>query len=104
MLRYLIELFESQPHIYGPDSYLAVMIDWISCGLYDGFRLSEWAQHNANWALHNPLLNFKNEAYAFCLDDIEFFSDDHIRIPTADILRIDSKSPRVVLILHLNLH
>lgn len=95
MLRYLIELVESQPHIYGPDSYLAVMVDWASCGLFDGFRLSEWAQHNGNAALNNPQLNFKKEPYAFCIEDIEFFSPDHIRIPTEQVITLDSKSPRV---------
>jgi hypothetical protein len=95
MLRYLIELLESQPHIYGPDSSLAVMVDWASCGLYDGFRLSEWAQINGHQALHNPQKNFKGEASAFCIDDLEFYSDDHIRIPIDQIISLDSDSPLV---------
>jgi hypothetical protein len=43
MLRYLIELRDSLPHIHGQDSCLAAMVeDWATDGLYDGFRLSEW--------------------------------------------------------------
>jgi hypothetical protein len=95
MLRYLIELVSSQPHIHGPDSCLAAMVDWASCGLFNGFRLSEWAQPNEHWALHNPRLNFKKHSYAFCIDDIEFFSTDHIRIPIEQAIILDSKSPLV---------
>jgi hypothetical protein len=51
MLRYMIELRDSQCHIHSHDSLLAAMVDWASAGLYDGFRLSEWAQPNANHAL-----------------------------------------------------
>jgi len=95
MLNYLIELLESQRHIHGQDSLLAAMVDWSSAGLYDGGRLSEWAQPNGYHALHNPQLNFKGEPAAFCRDDIEFFSDDKIRIPLEQVLNLDSKSPIV---------
>jgi len=95
MLRYMIELLQSQPHIHGQDSELAAMVDWASAGLYDGFRLSEWAQPNGHQYLNNPQMNFRGEVQAFCVNDIEFLSDDKIRIPTEEILELDSKSPIV---------
>jgi hypothetical protein len=87
-----MELLEMQPHIYGRDSSLAVMVDWASAGIYDGFRLSEWAQPNGHHALHDPQLNFKGDAYAFCIDDLELFLNKTIRIPIDQVLRLDSKS------------
>jgi hypothetical protein len=65
MLWHLIELRTSQPHIYDHDSSIDAMIDWASAGLYDGFRLSKWAQPNGHCALHNPHLNIRGVACAF---------------------------------------
>jgi hypothetical protein len=88
MLRYLTELRDTQPHIHGPDSSLATMVDFASAGLYDGFRLSKWAQPNGHHSLHNPHLNRRGESCAFCLDDIRFLSIDKIRIPLEQILSL----------------
>ena len=95
MLRYLIELRDSQPHIYDHDSLLATMTDWASAGLYDGFRLSEWAQPNGNHALDNPHLNKRGKACAFCLDEFQFLSDDKIRISIDQITHLKPSSPTV---------
>lgn len=95
MLRYLMEMRDSQPHIYGQDSCLSAMIDWATDGLYDGFRLSEWAQPNGHQALHNPQKNFKGGIQAFCIEDIEFFTHGKIRIPIAEIIHLDPKDPLV---------
>jgi hypothetical protein len=95
MLRYLQELYTSQPHIYDSDSSLAAMIDWSSTGLYDGFRLSEWAQPNGHSAINNPHLNKRGEACAFCVDDFRFLSDDKIRIPVDQVFTLDPASPSV---------
>jgi hypothetical protein len=92
MLRYLIEMRDTQPHIYGPDSLMATMIDYASAGLYDGFRLSEWAQPNGHHEISNPHLNHKGEACAFCLGDIRFLSSDKIRVPIAQVLKLDPSS------------
>jgi hypothetical protein len=90
MLRYLIEMRDTpQPHIYGPDSLMATMIDYASAGLYDGFRLSEWAQPNGHHEISNPHLNHKGEACAFCFGDIRFLSSDKIRVPIAQVLKLD---------------
>jgi hypothetical protein len=92
MLRYLVELAASKPHIYGPDSYLNAMIDFASCGLYDGFRLSEWAQPNDHPTLNNPQQNIRDEPMAFCLKDFRFCSDDKVHIPLDQVLALDPKS------------
>jgi hypothetical protein len=95
MLRYMTALRDSQPHIHSKDSLLAAMVDWASAGLYDGFRLSEWAQPNAHSALDNPHLNIKGEPCAFCTSDIRFLSDDKIRVPLAQVLTLDPTNPTV---------
>jgi hypothetical protein len=64
-------------------------------GLYDGFRLSEWAQPNAHAPVNNPQLNSRGDPMAFCLDDVRFLSDDEIRIPHHRILKLDLRSPVV---------
>jgi hypothetical protein len=95
MLNFFKQLYETQPHIYGPDSALAVMIDWSSAGLYDGFRLSEWAQPNGHSEINNPQINKRGDPAAFCIDDIRFLSDDKIRIPLERILLLDPNDPVV---------
>jgi hypothetical protein len=95
MLRYLIELRDSLPHIHGQDSCLAAMVDWTTDGSYDGFRLSEWAQPNGHHALHNPQLNFKGGIQAFCIEDVEFFTYEKVRVPTAEIIHLSPNDPLV---------
>ena len=95
MLRYMIELRDSQPHIHDQDSPLAAMIDWSSAGLYDGFRLSEWAQPNGHFGLDNPHLNKKDATCAFCINDIRFLSDDKISVPIAQIIKLAPSSRSV---------
>lgn len=48
MWQYLYQLLASRPHIYGPDSDLAALVDFAGAGLYNGYRLSEWAQPNGS--------------------------------------------------------
>jgi hypothetical protein len=93
MLQYFIELRTSQPHIHDHDSPLAAMINWASAGLYDGFRLSEWAQPNGHYALHYPHLNIRGAACAFCIDNFHFLSDNKIRIPVDQVIKLDPASP-----------
>jgi hypothetical protein len=71
------------------------MIDWASAGLYEGFRLSKWAQPNGHHALHNPHLNIRGDACAFCNADFRFLSDDKIRIPVNQVIKLDPASPSV---------
>jgi hypothetical protein len=92
MLNYLKEEYVKNPPKYGPDSYLAVLIDYFSAGLYDGFRLSEWAQPNGHSEIRNPQLNIRGDSMAFCLGDIRFASDDKIAVHLQTILQLDPKS------------
>jgi hypothetical protein len=75
------------------------MVDWASAGFYNGFRLSEWAESSGHYLLHNPQLNFKGHVAAFCIDDLEFFSDEKIRMPASTkidkVLQLESTSPLV---------
>jgi hypothetical protein len=54
-----------------PDSFLPSFKDWAICGLYGGFRLSEWAEPEGHAALDRPLLDDFNDPKAFCLGDLE---------------------------------
>jgi hypothetical protein len=92
MLRYLIKLRTSQPHIHDHDSPLAAMIDGASDG---SFRLSKWAQPNGHHALHNPHLNIRGDACAFCIANFRFLSDDKIRIPANQVIKLNPASPSV---------
>ena len=56
----------------GPDSMMSAMGDWFQCGLFAGFRLSEWAQD----AGHHGLTAYKRDCFrnakALTLGDIRF--------------------------------
>jgi hypothetical protein len=95
MLDYLTALLQDNPDLYDQDSFLAVMVDYAGAGLYDGFRLSEWAQPNAHATVNNPQLNFRGDPMAFCLGDVRFLSDDKISIPHLRIIKLDPRSPVV---------
>ncbi len=95
MLDYMTSLLLENPDLYGQDSFLAVMVDYAGAGLYDGFRLSEWAQPNGHADIKNPQLNFRGEPMAFCLQDIRFLSGAKVRIPIDHVLKLDSRSSEV---------
>jgi hypothetical protein len=61
--------------------------------LYDGPRLSEWAQPNDHAELDNPQLNRRGDPMAFCYDDLRFLTDGKVRIPTADVISMDPEDP-----------
>jgi hypothetical protein len=92
----MIQQRESQPHLYGPDSELAALVDWASAGImYDGFRLSEWAQPNGHSALDNLHPNIRGDPCAYCIDDITSLSNDKIEILLEQVLQLPSSSPIV---------
>jgi hypothetical protein len=95
MRHFLVQLLESQPHVYGPNSDLATLCDFCGMGLCDSFRLSEWAQPNSRSELDNPQLNRRGDAMAFCLRDVQFLTPGKVRIPTADVTKMDTKDPAV---------
>jgi hypothetical protein len=77
MLDSIISRCENLPH----DSFLSTFKDWATCGLYAGFRLSEWAEPEGHAAPDRPLLDDFNDPRAFCLGDLEF-QDENKRFVT----------------------
>jgi hypothetical protein len=57
----------STPHSLG-----ASICDWFGCGLFGGFRLTEWAQEVGTSSILLPLLDDQGVPKAFCLPNIEF--------------------------------
>jgi hypothetical protein len=98
MLRYLIALRASLPYIHGPDSALATMIDFLTMGLYDGYRLSKWAQptNGHHQDIHNPHLNFKGKACAFCISDVQFYSTNKMCIPIDQVLKLTTADSTIL--------
>jgi hypothetical protein len=95
MRQYLVQLLESHPHIHGPDSALAAICDFCGMGIYDGFRLSEWAQPTAHSELNKPQLNRRGDPMAFCLGDVRFLTPDKVRVPTEEVITMNVKDPKV---------
>jgi hypothetical protein len=59
-----------------PNSDKKVMISkWTTCGLYGGFRLTEYAQPSGH-SLNNPILDIESNPKAFCLGDLKFQTED----------------------------
>jgi hypothetical protein len=46
--------------------------NWFGCGLFGGFRLTEWAQEAGASCFTTPLLDDLGIPKAFCLQDLEF--------------------------------
>jgi hypothetical protein len=95
MLADMIQQQQDNPSLHGQDSLLGAMIDWASAGLFDGFRLSEWAQPNGFHVLNNPHQNPRSEPCAFCLDDVRFLTDDKISVPIERVIQLPPTTPFV---------
>jgi hypothetical protein len=65
---------------YLPDGIFAAITDWAGCGLYGGFRNTEWAQDDSHAAFDNPILNIHGEPKAFGLNDIVWKTTNSIRL------------------------
>jgi hypothetical protein len=85
MLDFIIDQSEN----LSPNLFLPTFRDWATCGLYAGFRLSEWAKPERNSALDNPLLNMFNDPKAFCLGDLEFQNENKKFLSLAAVLASD---------------
>lgn len=81
-----------------PDTLWPVCRNFFGCGLYGGFRLTEWAQPDANSDLSTPALAPTGVPRAFCLDDIEFRAGANSRIPLDDALLAKPDAPARVLL------
>ncbi len=71
-----------------PDSLSAALQDWFECGLFAGFRLSEWAQANETSTLAAAAKNAFGESLAFTISDIQVQSTSGARLTGHDILSI----------------
>ena len=60
----------------GPDSRNSALADWFQCGLFAGFRLSEWAQPAYKTSIEDYQRDRGNDTQALCLRDIRF-TDAH---------------------------
>jgi hypothetical protein len=56
----------------GDDHLLAALSDWATINLYQGARLSEWAQTSSNSGLHSAACDESGIPLAFCLADCSF--------------------------------
>ena len=63
-----------------PDGIIDTITDWAGCGLYGGFRNTEWAQDDSHAALNNPLLDLHGVPKAFGLNDIVWKTSNNVRI------------------------
>ena len=69
-----LEMMDTLYHLIDPDdpdSLYSCCYNWFICGLYGGFRLSEWAQPT-HTELDRPQIDPAGEPIAFCLSDVEF--------------------------------
>jgi hypothetical protein len=72
----------SQPH-----SLDQALLDWWVCGIYAGFRLAEWAQHENVKHRHQVKLTIDGQPVAFLIDDLEFYGENRRRMSLSDALR-----------------
>jgi hypothetical protein len=54
--------------------------NWFGCGLFGGFRLTEWAQEAGASCFTTPLLDDLGIPKAFCLPDLEFRLQNNKRV------------------------
>ena len=68
------------------DSLGTAMADWFECGLFAGLRLAEWAQDAYCADIRRFKRDFKQQARAFCLDDVRFEDDTRSRYSAQQVL------------------
>jgi hypothetical protein len=93
MWKYLSSLRDSSPI----DGIIDCITDWSGCGLYGGFRKTEWAQDDAHGALENPQLDIHGVPKAFGLADIVWKTTHNIRLSLADALADEDSVGRALL-------
>jgi hypothetical protein len=70
-----------------PHSLEQALYDWWVCGIYAGFRKSEWAQDEHVRFRHQVKLTIDDQPVAFLIDDLEFFGENRRRMTLAYALR-----------------
>jgi hypothetical protein len=69
-----------------PHSVDQVMYDWEVCGIYAGFRLSEWAQEDHVRHRDQVKIAIDGNPMAFLISDLEFYGENRRRMSRADAL------------------
>ncbi len=67
-----------------PEGLMTALKVWFASGLYGGFRLSEWAQHDQHANIAEPALDAHGIPLAFCLEDLDFRGIGNKRITLAE--------------------
>jgi hypothetical protein len=80
-----------------PDGIIDAITNWAGCGLYGGFRDTEWAQDDSHAALDTPQLDIHGEAKAFRLDDILWQTPTKVRLSLASVLANEQAVGRATL-------
>jgi hypothetical protein len=70
-----------------PHSVANALFDWQVCGIYAGFRLSEWAQEDHVRHRDRIKLTIEGTPTAFIIDDLQFFGENRRTMSRADALR-----------------
>jgi hypothetical protein len=68
----------------GSNTLHAALVDWFTCGIFAGLRLSEWAQDAHKSDITSYKLSLRNDTQAFCLGDVRFESADRRRYSAAE--------------------
>jgi hypothetical protein len=92
MLTHLGYLVSRETSINKNDELLATLFDFFTCGLYAGFRQSEWSQ-DAKYHPDTPDLNKYGHPTAFTLPDATFYAIGDRRVTQQQALA----SPEIIL-------
>jgi hypothetical protein len=79
------------------DGIIDCITDWAACGLYGGFRKTEWAQDESHAALANPQLDIHSVPKAFGLADIVWKTANSVRLTLQDALLDEGSVGRILL-------
>ena len=93
MWKYLFSIRDSCP----PDGIIDCITDWAICGLYGGFRKTEWAQDASHASLDNPQLDIHGVPKAFRLADIVWKTPTQVNLSLHAVLASEDSAGRVSL-------
>jgi hypothetical protein len=92
MLAQLATWAAGQP---GEDHLLAALSDWSTLNLYQGARLSEWAQTSTNSGLNSAARDESGIPLAFCLADLSFLNVKGRRLTLDQVLSDPNQCCRI---------
>jgi hypothetical protein len=81
-----------------PHSLETSICNWFGCGLFGGFRLTEWAQEAGLGSILSPLLDDLGLPKAFCLPDVEFRLTNNKRVSQQEAYALPGKLIHLVLV------